>query len=220
MTARVEIVHVSKQWLGGAAATMAYAIASVLRPDAGVHLDGARVPPAFALAAGKIARPSIDEARLQRDSACLGRHDLFLNSPRGSTRSRKDKIMSGRKQTIPAASTNGDTVGIAARFGCRAKPAKSLAILAIAGLLAGALPQVAAAADPHHVFAKCTSTLNSLKNALTFNDTAPPATRLRVQDLQASYIVIHVRQNPNDGQKIGTTTPSTYTGPVLCVNSA
>ena len=126
--------------------------------------------------------------------------------------------MSGRKQTIHAASTNRDTVGIAARFGSRAKPAKSLAILAIAGLLAGALPQVAAAADPDHVFAKCTFTLNSLKNALTFNDTAPPATRLRVQDLQASYIEIHVRQNPNDGQKIGTT--NTFTGPILCVNSA
>jgi hypothetical protein len=36
--------------------------------------------------------------------------------------------------------------------------------------------------------------------------------------VQASYILIYVRQNPNDGQRLDGT-PPTFTGPVLCINS-
>jgi hypothetical protein len=37
------------------------------------------------------------------------------------------------------------------------------------------------------------------------------------QQVRPSYIIIYNRQNPNEGQQIGTT--STYTGPILCINA-
>ena len=44
-------------------------------------------------------------------------------------------------------------------------------------------------------------------------------TKLFGDNIQASYVVIYVRTNPNDGQRMDGT-PATYTGPVLCTNEA
>src|SRR6185436_9494451 len=39
--------------------------------------------------------------------------------------------------------------------------------------------------------------------------------------IEASYIIIYVRQNRNDGQELNGSTPTTplFTGPVLCTNA-
>jgi hypothetical protein len=90
-------------------------------------------------------------------------------------------------------------------------PTMSLAMLGAVGFVSGVLPRTAAAAEPNHVFTSCTFTTTSLRAALTITDAD-----LSAATLEASYILIYVRANPNDGQKIGTTT--SFTGPVLCIN--
>ena len=98
------------------------------------------------------------------------------------------------------------------------RPALSMVFLV--GLLAG-LPS-AAPADPtaDRIFSECTFTTGASTTKGTLNS----ALHISQQDLnlllggevQASYILIYVRENPNDGQDLNNS-PS-FTGPILCTN--
>jgi hypothetical protein len=66
------------------------------------------------------------------------------------------------------------------------------------------------------IFFNCTFTTVSLNSALAIAQ--PNLNKLQSRQIEASYIIIYVRQNPNDGQLLAGTPPS-YTGPVLCTNS-
>jgi hypothetical protein len=65
---------------------------------------------------------------------------------------------------------------------------------------------------PNRIFFNCTFTTADLQSILNI----PTVSALAGHQVRPSYIIIYNRQNPNDGQQIGTT--STYTGPVLCIN--
>src|SRR5689334_16686447 len=97
---------------------------------------------------------------------------------------------------------------------------RSVALLLLSiGLSAGLLSPARAAPPPNHVLSNCTFTTNTvegtnLQDALNI----PDLSTLNGGQLEASYIIIYVRQNPNNGQRIGTT-GSSYTGPILCVNA-
>jgi hypothetical protein len=93
------------------------------------------------------------------------------------------------------------------------------------GLMVGAASQ--AGAEPagvptkDEIFYNCTFTAAGLESALNID-----TSNLNVPDeieaighLRASYIIIYVRQTPNDGQEIGTVGSGDFTGPVLCTNS-
>ena len=79
-----------------------------------------------------------------------------------------------------------------------------------------------AEADPsgtptaNQIFFNCTFTTDSLNSALDIGQ--PHLNKLSSGQIEASYIIIYVRQNRNDGQRLAGASPS-YTGPVLCVNS-
>jgi len=136
--------------------------------------------------------------------------------PRGSARfPGRISFMFGRNPSTRATTVSADIAErtVCSRFECLAKPARTLAMVAISVLLSSIAPQGLRAADPDHVFANCTFTISGLQAALTISDPD-----LSTATLEASYILIYVRTNPNDGQQIGIT--STYTGPVLCHNSA
>ena len=93
-------------------------------------------------------------------------------------------------------------------------------VVLLAGLLAG-LPSPAQA-DPtaDRIFSECTFTTGASTTKGTLNS----ALHISSQDLnllqggqvQASYILIYVRENPNDGQDLQGS-PS-FTGPILCTN--
>jgi|SRR5689334_21859959 len=97
---------------------------------------------------------------------------------------------------------------------------RSVALLLLSiGLSAGLLSPARAAPPPNHVLSNCTFTTNTvegtnLQDALNI----PDLSTLNGGQLEASYIIIYVRQNPNNGQRIGTT-GSSYTGPILCTNA-
>jgi hypothetical protein len=94
--------------------------------------------------------------------------------------------------------------------------------LLCAGLIGGVTSR--AEADPagtptaNEIFYNCTFDIDLLNDALTGID---PAHLLLLASgrIEASYIVIYVRQNANDGQQLAGETP-TFTGPVLCTNAA
>jgi hypothetical protein len=91
-------------------------------------------------------------------------------------------------------------------------------MLLLAGLTAGLSSQARAEPQANHVLSNCTFTTNTvegtnLQDALNIPDLGS----LNGGQLEASYIIIYVRQNPNNGQHIGTT-GSSYTGPILCYN--
>jgi hypothetical protein len=74
------------------------------------------------------------------------------------------------------------------------------------------------------IFFNCTFTTQSLNTALTISQ--PNRLKLQSDRIEASYIIIYVRQNRNDGQLLDAATPApppgtppSYTGPVLCTNS-
>ena len=91
----------------------------------------------------------------------------------------------------------------------------AVVMLLLAGLIADLSSQAKAAPPPpNRVFANCTFTAADLQAALKIQN----KNDLNGGTLQASYIIIYVRQNPNDGQRIGTT-GSSYTGPVICTNT-
>jgi hypothetical protein len=122
--------------------------------------------------------------------------------------------MSGNNNITCAGTIVRDSTGSAAgsTFGRFTSLAVSIAMLAAGGLASGVSPPAATAAEADHIFAGCTFTTTSLRTALTITDSD-----LSAATLQASYILIYVRANPNDGQQIGVTT--SYTGPVLCINA-
>src|SRR5262245_55582726 len=112
--------------------------------------------------------------------------------------------MSGKNQVTCARMTSQDGRSRALRLVRRvfAKPARSLAMLPAIGLVSGVAPQAATAAEADHIFSVCTFTTSSIRSALTITD---PDLDLSTSTLEASYILIYVRANPNDGQQIGTT---------------
>ena len=87
------------------------------------------------------------------------------------------------------------------------------------GLIAGAPSRVEAqpAGSPtaNDIFYNCTFTTEDLNAAL--NVSQANLDLLASGQIEASYIIIYVRENPNDGQQRTGTTPS-FTGPVLCTN--
>ena len=107
-------------------------------------------------------------------------------------------------------------------FGYLKDPARSFVMLATAGLLSfvssHAIAQQLPGPGPkaNRVFFECTFTTINIQNALTISNSNK--NKLAGGQVQASYILIYVRGNPNDGQRLAGTTPA-YTGPVLCVNS-
>jgi hypothetical protein len=116
--------------------------------------------------------------------------------------------MSGKKITYRTIA-NRNSGG---RADCRASPVQSLVMLAAAALLSGvSLPAMAQQAN--HVFANCTFTTAALQSALKI-----PLSGFVNNQLQASYIVIYTRTNPNDGQPLKSPAGS-FSGPILCVNS-
>jgi hypothetical protein len=116
--------------------------------------------------------------------------------------------MSGKKITHKTiAKRNGG-----GRTDCRASPARSLAMLAAAGLVSCvSLPAMAQQAN--RVFANCTFTTATLQSILNI-----PLSGFVNNQLQASYIVIYTRTNPNDGQPLKSPA-GTFSGPILCVNA-
>jgi hypothetical protein len=93
-------------------------------------------------------------------------------------------------------------------------------VVLFAGLLV-LFPSLAQA-DPtaDRIFSECTFTTGAATTRGTLNS----ALHISPQDLnllqggevQASYILIYVRENPNDGQDLKSS-PS-FTGPILCIN--
>jgi len=110
----------------------------------------------------------------------------------------------------------GRRATLEARYSGR-RSLKALAALALAAFFVGvALP--ATAADPptaNRVFVGCTFNLTALRDALTLTNTQNKF----AGEIEASYIVIYVRDNPSDGQQLAGT-PVTFTGPVGCSNEA
>jgi hypothetical protein len=96
---------------------------------------------------------------------------------------------------------------------------KAVAALALAASFIAMAPP--AMADPagsptaNRVFYDCKFTINDLRTALKIDqgDKNSFFTNL----LEASYVIVYVRANPNNGQRLDGTTP-TYTGPVVCTN--
>lgn len=85
--------------------------------------------------------------------------------------------------------------------------------LLCAGLILGLGSHAEADPTANRIYSNCTFTLSDLEG-LEIADLES----LNGGQLQASYIIIYVRENPNDGQEIGTT--GSFTGPILCTNSA
>jgi hypothetical protein len=81
------------------------------------------------------------------------------------------------------------------------------------------------AADPiaNQIYSNCTFTISDLDD-LEIED-IDNTDLLNNGVLEASYIIIYVRENPNDGQEIFELvgevleTTNTFTGPILCTNS-
>lgn len=92
--------------------------------------------------------------------------------------------------------------------------------LLFASLTAGLSLPARAEPAANTVFSDCTFTTGShttrgtLNSVLNINQT--DLNKLAGGEIQASYILIYVRQNPNDGQDLASST--LFTGPILCRN--
>jgi hypothetical protein len=129
--------------------------------------------------------------------------------------------MSARKQGTCATTSSSDCGDSAARFllGRLTRPVRPLAMLATAGLLSGfSLQAMAAPPPPNRIFFDCTFTTTGLQ---TFLGPGINVNQFVGGTVRASYILIYVRENPNDGQAIKNPpgAPPTFTGPILCRNS-
>lgn len=92
-------------------------------------------------------------------------------------------------------------------------PLSRLAAVVAAGLVVGSAAQaVAAPPAEDRVLSECTFNLADLQYALHDVDLS----KLDGGAVNASTIVIYVRQNPNGGQQLKNA--GGYTGPVVCVN--
>ena len=93
--------------------------------------------------------------------------------------------------------------------------------LLCAGLIGGGPPKAEAepAGSPtaNKIFYNCTFTTEDLNAALTGGIDPAHLALFATDQIEASYIIIYVRQNTNDGQQLDGATP-TFTGPVLCTN--
>ena len=78
--------------------------------------------------------------------------------------------------------------------------------------------QPAGSPTANEIFYNCTFTTDDLNAALAISSTNLDL--LTTNQIEASYIIIYVRQNRNDGQELDGSTPTTplFTGPVLCTN--
>jgi hypothetical protein len=85
----------------------------------------------------------------------------------------------------------------------------------IAGVPSKAETQPAGSPTANEIFYNCTFATDDLNAALTIS--LANRDLLASNQIEASYIIIYVRQNTNDGQQLDGTTP-TFTGPVLCTN--
>jgi hypothetical protein len=99
---------------------------------------------------------------------------------------------------------------------------RGVVLLLLVGSIAGlSLPARADPPTANRVFANCTFTTGSpdsfgtLNSALSISST--DLGLLEGDQVQASYIIIYVRANPNDGQDLKNS-PS-FTGPILCTNA-
>ena len=93
-------------------------------------------------------------------------------------------------------------------------------LLLVAGLVAGLSSQVQADPRANHVVSNCTFSTSGDTTRLQDALNIPDLSSLNGGQLEASYIIIYVRQNPNDGQGItGGADAGGYTGPILCINS-
>lgn len=100
---------------------------------------------------------------------------------------------------------------------CRSAGAlTALAAVSVCGLWLQAMAAPPGAPVKDRIFAGCTFTTAGLRAALNIPNSFKNS--FVGDQLQASYILVYVRQNPNDGQPLDGT-PTTYTGPVLCINS-
>ena len=111
-----------------------------------------------------------------------------------------------------------------ARQATNIAPARWLGRLWILGLLCAGLitgapskaeAQPAGSPTANDIFYNCTFTTADLNAALTISQANLDL--LASGQIEASYIIIYVRENANDGQLLTGTTPS-FTGPVLCTN--
>jgi hypothetical protein len=92
----------------------------------------------------------------------------------------------------------------------------------LSAALAGAVPikaeaELAGSPTANEIFYNCTFTTADLNAALAGGIDPAHLELLATNQIEASYIIIYVRQNANDGQQLDGTTP-TFTGPVLCTN--
>jgi hypothetical protein len=130
--------------------------------------------------------------------------------------------MSGKNQVTRARMTSREGWSRAPRLVRRIfkEPAQSLATLAIAASVAGVWFQAVAAPpgapQANRIFANCTFTTADLQSILNIPNSS--LNKFATNQIQASYILIYVRQNRNDGQQLDGT-PATFTGPVLCINA-
>ena len=93
-------------------------------------------------------------------------------------------------------------------------------MLLFAGLTAGLSLPAQADPTPNRVFSECTFTTGSSTTKGTLNSVldidSPDLNDLEGGEIQASYIVIYVLENPNDGQDLASST--SFTGPIICTN--
>jgi hypothetical protein len=102
------------------------------------------------------------------------------------------------------------------------RPVSRWWILGLCAVLVGEVP-TKAEAEPaglptaNEIFYNCTFTTEDLNVALAGGIDPAHLALLATDQIEASYVIIYVRQNTNDGQQLDGTTP-TFTGPVLCTN--
>lgn len=94
-------------------------------------------------------------------------------------------------------------------------------ILLFAGLFVGLSQQAQSDPTANRVFFECTFTTGSSTTFGTLNSalniSQQDLNQLQGSQIQASYILIYVRENPNDGQDLKNST--SFTGPILCANA-
>jgi hypothetical protein len=95
-----------------------------------------------------------------------------------------------------------------------------LLMLLFAGLIAGLSSQAQADPTANRIFFECTFTTGAATTDGTLNSalniSSQDLSLLQSNQVQASYILIYVRENPNEGQDLKNS--SSFTGPILCTN--
>jgi hypothetical protein len=90
----------------------------------------------------------------------------------------------------------------------------------ICGISSRAEAEPAGTPTQNRIFFNCTFTTSALSGLQSvLNIPEDSLGQLNDGVIQASYILIYVTGNPNDGQRISGSEPSAFTGPILCTNS-